>query len=278
MSQKGQGDLPDRNAFENMTNKELEDILCADYIDNTDGPNDIVLQAMEVLSKRKRESGDIPKLSDEAYREFEEHYRPNSKHVKECKVRLLLRRSRRSFQVIAAGLLVILFCAVSAEAFKGNLAKVFVEWTKDTVSFIDTEDGYRPTSECVANYNEQLQGLMQCMGARMEMLPQSLTQYSLINIIEEESPDYMSILALYRAEKGRKLKLSIRRSSSGIYEQIEQSDNFIEEYPLTNSVAYILKDNKQYKAVWFDDGVEFYIASNISLGELKNILNTIEED
>ena len=98
--------------------------------------------------------------------------------------------------------------------------------------------------------------------------------YELSNIDIFETPIQKKFVALYiNGEK--QLRIAIQSYLETYPEQVEQSEGFVEIYE-SESVDYYLFANKDVtKAVWINGNYECYISGELTIEELKMMIDSI---
>ena len=58
---------------------------------------------------------------------------------------------------------------------------------------------------------------------------------------------------------------------------VEQSEGLVEEYEVTGITYYLFENYDNVKAVWITDSYECYISGNVTIQELKQMIESIKE-
>ena len=58
---------------------------------------------------------------------------------------------------------------------------------------------------------------------------------------------------------------------------VEQSEGLVEEYIVSGITYYIFENNKQVQAAWTVDSYECNISGNVTIDELKQMIDSIEK-
>ena len=73
------------------------------------------------------------------------------------------------------------------------------------------------------------------------------------------------------------LIITLRDYLDGVPYYVEQSDGLIEEYQTSEITYYLFDNNEQVRSVWIIDSYECSIFGDVTIDELKEMVNSIEE-
>lgn len=295
----------DYSKFDSMTMEQLEEILRQDA-QNLEGDTDInmVMYITEVIRKREEPNPDRKTL-EEAFELFETKYMPKAIAIRETihnaenqeatcsgsdvsvrsestedkgKVISMPRRMRRLVSTAAVIVLLIVGSSVTANAMGIDLWKVVVNWTQETFHLSGNQES-TPTAPEKDNHQEysSLQDALDANNISVPLVPTWLPDgYELLDIKVNVSPVQEVFLGIYH-NNGKKLKVQITKFMSADPQQIEQSDALIEAYESDGIVYYIFADNQQLRAVWIVEKYECYISGELTIDEMKMIVDSIKE-
>lgn len=100
--------------------------------------------------------------------------------------------------------------------------------------------------------------------------------YRLFDLVIDENPLQKIYVAVY-SNGEKKLKIVVQSYQNGYPEQIEQSDG-IEETCISSDVIYhFFEDLEQTRVAWIDDSYECYITGELSIDELKKMVDSIRK-
>lgn len=276
MSEKQNRGMTDLAQYDAMTTEELEEILRldAEMPEGQESDTDTILYIMEVLAKR--DSSHTEKSALEAYESFKCNYGPDAesektpdaafvKHKKPCWVRSL---------IAAAAVLVILIAGtVTADALGFDLWKTVVRWTQETFHF--GQQG-NPDGDESLSY-DSLQAALEKGNAPAWLAPTQFPEgFQLDEVKVEQTPKRKTYAAKYI--KGEQvLKVSIRDHLDENPFYAEQSEGLVEEYQSSGITYYLFDNYGQVSAAWAVDSYECYISGDITIEDLKLILNSIKK-
>ena len=83
-------------------------------------------------------------------------------------------------------------------------------------------------------------------------------------------------VAIYK--KGEQaLRITVQDYLNGDPNYVEQSEGLIEEYVVSGITYYLFKNNQRTQAVWIVNSCECRIAGELTIDELKAMINSIEK-
>lgn len=280
----------DFSRFDSMTTEELQQILRLDAKKphGEESDTDELFYIMEVLANRKRNDRNFTgKTVQQSYEEFQKHYLPCDGSVED--IDFLLADAHpantkktsacwlRGLTAAAAILAVIFVSSFTAKAFGFDLAGRMAIWSKDFFHFADETQATEATDPAKKNELKyaSVQEVLAQYGIEEGIIPAQIPYgYILEEINIASTPKAISINALYRKDDIA-LKITIRKLLDEKPLQIEKNDDLIQIYDSGSISYYIFSNDKNLQAVWIVDHTECAIAGNISLDEMKAILDLI---
>jgi hypothetical protein len=268
--------------YDSMTTEELQEILRkhAHGELETEPDTDELYYIMEVLAQRKEMNDPQAFRSDEeALADFRKYYMPQEKNVVPSKV---IRFPSCAFKAVAAVLVAVLIFAVStsitAEAFHIDIWSKFANWTKEIFQFTDLPQGTKPENP-EKEYNAELKSLQDALVQEKieeKLVPEWLPEgYKSIDLQIVSTPRVRNISAVYEKE-GSDLIIKIRQTIGVQAPQVEKNDDFLELYVVDGVEYYIFSNNAMLQAVWSIGEFECLIAGEITVEEMKMMINSIK--
>lgn len=262
--------------YDSMATEELEEILRldAEMPEGQESDTDKILYIMEVLTERKRNNSHTGNTALEAYESFKQNYMPETDNsVIPLKTKSRLPRWVRGLTATAAVLAILITGSVTAKAFGFNIWQAVVQWTQETFHFGDWGNSDPNNNRSYSSLQEALeQGKITTM-----LVPTWFPSgYELSNITVENSPLKKTYTAIY-ANGEQSLKITVRDYLDGDPVYVEQSDGLIEEYQASGITYYLFNNNKQVRSAWIVDSYECSIFGDVTIDELKEMINSIEE-
>lgn len=267
---------PDFSKYDSMSIGELEEILRADALgpERDDSDVDEILYVMEVLAKKRRQNGTAGKTALEAYQEFQQHYLPMAEEDSKPRRKSIVIPFRR-IAAVAASLVLVFSLANTANAFGWkDIWNAVARWAEETFSIsCDDKDTRDPHSNDIESFGS-LQMALSEDKHDVEIPSFIPVEYQLTDIIIDRNPIQDTYLAIYSCDD-KSLKISVQSFLVSEPEQIEVSDELIEIYTVSDVDYYLLQNNNVMQAVWITESYECYIAGELSITDLKLMIDSI---
>lgn len=288
----------DRNTaypfLEQMRTEELEALLQQEFTAADGGEPDVdyIMAIMEVMKQRDANPPAAEVDVDAAWRDFKENYQGqasayetevlperDSSHLDQITSPSPKKKSRRILRaaVITAACIVILCGAASAFGF--DILQAFADWTAETFGFVTPgqeeaeapQDPYLELRLAVAEETD--------LPVVPNWAPDHLKLIGNVNIANRSNGT--RIQATYDINDARcTIRIQIYNTPPDIYTGVYQRDNsqYVEEYSVSDITHYLINDNGNVAATWVNDNIEGLIQGNISMDDLKKMLNSIYEE
>ena len=275
MSENLNRSTPDFSKYDSMSIGELEEILRADALgpERADSDVDEILYVMEVLAKKRCENGTAGKTALEAYQEFQQHYLPMVEKESKPQRKTNIIPFRR-IAAVAACLVLVFSLATTAHAFSfRDVWDAVVTWAQETFSFSMGVEVSEPKAENSLVYRNLYDALQEVDMdvATPTWIPSG---YQLDDIIVDTTPVQEIVIAIYINDSNM-VKISVKSFLSGEPEQLEKSDNLEEVYSFSGNDYYIMLNNGVTQAAWIVDDYECHIVGNLSMEEIKLMIQSI---
>lgn len=270
--------------YDAMATEALEEILRLDASapEGEDSDTELLLYVMGVLANRRRNTDSTGKTALEAWESFQQDYLSEEEECLEDALdrkrpaprpRLWLRRL-----IAAAALMALVVCfPLTAKAFGWEeIWEVFARWAKDTFCFVSDESAEvtEPDTEYDGD-RDTLQTLLEKDKISIDLVPTWIPDgFELDKIEKDVTPEQRIYRAIY--SNGEK-KIIIRIQSYMVSEsqRIEINEELIEIYEYSGVEYYIFNNNLQLHAIWINDSYECYIAGNLTVEEIKLMIDSI---
>lgn len=280
MSEKQSRGIVDLSKYDAMTTEELEEILRLDAEAPEEQESDIemILYIMEVLTERKRNNSHTGKTALEAYESFVENYMPETEDATSASKRTVpfkrtCPRWLRSLTAAAAVLVILVLGTVTAKAFGINVWQAVVKWTQDTFHLGALDNSEINNNLPYASLQEALDHAKITTLLAPTWFPEG---YELVDIVVDHSP----LQTAYRAKyvNGEQiLRITVQEYLDKGPSLVEQSDGLVEEYEVSGITYYLFADVDLMKAKWINGSYECSISGNITIEELKMMIDSIEK-
>ena len=274
---RGIGDLSNYDA---MTTEELEEILRLDAQapEEQESDTEMILYVMEVLAARKRNNGHTGKTALEAYASFKQNYMPevdnvDTTHDVPTKTKIAFPRWLRSLTATAAVLAILLVGSVTAQAFGLNIWEAVVKWTQETFHFGEWGNANINNDLPYTSLREALEEGEITTALAPDWFPGG---YELVDIKVDIKPLQTAYKAIYTNGE-QDLRITVRDYLDEIPIYVEQSDGLVEEYEVAGVTYYLFSDINVVKAVWINGSYECDIFGNVTIEELKQMIDSIEK-
>lgn len=272
----------DFSQYDSMETAELERILRldAEAPEGTESDTELILYVMEVLASRRNNTNITGNTAQQAWESFTQNYMPHDIHKSN------IRRERkpaapwvRRLIATAAVLALVIAIPVTANAFSWKqLWNTVATWAKETFSFVSSNNtnNIEPANSDNLKY-VSLQDLLERNNRPYDMVPTWIpTGFILEKIQKDISPAQEIYRAFYLCES-RELTIKIQSYIGTNPEKVEVGEALIEIYESGGIEYYIVSNNKLLQAVWTSGSYECYIAGDLSIDELKQMIDSIEK-
>ena len=285
----------DRNTaypfLEQMRTEELEARLQQEFTAADGGEPDVdyIMAIMEVMKQRDANPPAAEVDVDAAWRDFKENYQGqasayetevlperDSSHLDQITSPSPKKKSRRILRaaVITAACIVILCGAASAFGF--DILQAFADWTAETFGFVTPGQ-----EEAEAPQDDPYNTLRLAVSKETDIptvptwFPDGTVLIGNISVVEHL--DKTRIQASFETNKGQfTIRVQIYNTVPEKYEGTYQVDNeFSEPYEVDGIIHYIMSNNDTNSVAWVNGVVEGHIQGNLSVEDLKEMVNSI---
>lgn len=272
----------DFSRFDSMSTAQLQEILRQDALqESTEPDTEKILYITEVLAKREKERDSSAEVQ-RAYQSFVQNYLPTDQTNTPKKFTAFLVKMPRwmksaAILIIALGLLLI--GSASADAMGFDLFGMVAHWTAEVFHFADATQGteFTEPEQGKAGEYTSLQEALDAYGIDQKIAPKWIPEeYKFVEVEAFVNPFEKSIYAIY-GKADLSIQISIRQVTGGEPEQIEKSEGFIEIYEVNDIHYYIFQNNKRIQALWVLDDCECLIAGDLTIDEIKLIIDSIQK-
>ena len=170
-------------------------------------------------------------------------------------------------------MLAILFVgSVTAQAFGLNIWEAVVKWTQETFHF-----GEWGSSTNVDIPYTSLKEALEKGKVSASLSPTWIPDgYDLVDINVECKPLQIAYRAKYT--KGEQdLIITVQDYLDGIPVYVEQSEGLVEEYEVAGVTYYLFENHEFSRAVWLYDSYECDISGEVTIDELKKMIDSIQK-
>lgn len=273
----------DYSRFDNMTTEELEDILRLDASapEGEESDTELLLYVMGVLADRKKNNS-TGKTALEAWESFQQNYLPDDelfpedkpKHSGSRKTVPWLRR-----MVAAAAVVALLVCVpVTANAFSWeDLWNIVAHWAKETFSFVSGDAAEVTEPDAIHRGGNSLMELLEDSNQNAGIIPTWIPDGFELEKIEKDITPAQEVYRASYLNGKRQLRIRIKSFSTLDPFNVEIEGDILEKYVVAGVEYYIFENVEQLRAVWIVDSYECNISGDISLEEIKKMIDSIEK-
>jgi len=167
----------------------------------------------------------------------------------------------------------LLVGSVTAKAFGFNIWKAVIQWTQETFHFgqwgnsnIDNNLPYASLQEALEKGNTPAW-----------LVPTYIPDgFNLVDIKVEQTPMKKTYMAKYTKDE-KILVVTIRDHLDGVPVYVEQGEGLVEEYKASGTTYYLFSNYENNRAVWLCQSYECDISGEVTIEELKEMINSIQK-
>ena len=266
--------------YDSMTDEELEELLRLDAgaPEGDELDAETLLYIMGLLADRRKNSKITGKTAQESFESFKRNYLNEDEHIVSTPAKKKVTPSMRWLRrltAVAAVLAVILLGSVTIKASGITLWEAVVTWAQETFHFGSGDQG-EPAGDRKLQHSSLYEAIA-VMEGKTNLVPTWIPDgYELTEIKVIENPMRRKYVALYLNEK-QPLKIFVQLHMNSYPEQIERSDGYMTTIEHNGCSYYIFADNSQTRVVWIRDSYECYISGELTIEQLTQMINSIEE-
>ena len=269
----------DFSKYEAMETEELEEILRLDAETpaGVETDTELVLFILEVLARRKNTKNITGNTAQKAWESFEQNYMPEKSRKSATTNRTThwLRRLTAAAAVIA--LLIVIPISTKALTLE-EVWNIFARWAKETFSFVsgDNAEVSEPVLDDGLEYSS-MQDMLKKYDRDYSLvptwIPDGFTPESIQRVITPAQEIY---LARY-ISGNKKFSIRVQNYLTEDFIKLETNQDYSEIYSVGEQDYYILNNNKQNQAVWIVGSYECTISGNLSIEEIKLMIDSIKK-
>ena len=270
----------DFSQYEAMTTKELEEILRldAEAPEGAQSDTELILFILEVLASRRNNTNNITgNKAQKAWESFQENYMTEETEIRVERKKPVkwVRRLVAAAAVVA--LLVTIPLSVSSLSFE-DVWNIFAKWAKETFSFVSGENTEitEPSPEDNREY-ASLQEMLRDNNRDASVVPTRVPDgFELDKIEKFPTPNQETYTVLY-LDGDKELRIQVRTHLVADMQNNEIENDPIEIYPHDGIDYYIFKNKDKLRVVWFVEPYECLISGDVSIDELKLMIDSIRK-
>lgn len=273
----------DYSKYDNMPTEALEEILRLDAsaADGDATDTGLLIHIMEVLASREK-SNSTGKSALEAWESFQQNYMSDLEEISEeiPEGTKPVRRARpwlRRLIAAAAAVALVIFIPLTAKAVNWEkMWNAVAHWAKDTFSFVSSESVSvsEPTPEYDGEYSS-LQDVLRANNRNADIVPTWIPENFTLNKIEKSASPNQEIYRAVYLNGDKEVKIRIRTYLQSDPETVEINEELLEMYEESGVQYYIFSNMDQIRAVWIIDSYQCNISGDLSIEEIKSMIDSI---
>lgn len=280
MSEKQNRGIGDLSKYDAMTTEELEEILRLDAQapEEQESDTETILYIMEVLTKRERNNSHTGMTALEAYESFKQNYMSEDdnnevSYNEPVKTKNGFSRWLRRLTAAAAVLAILVLGSVTAKAFGFNIWEAVVKWTQETFHFGEWGNSNTDSDLPYASLQEALEKGNVPISLAPTWSPDGFD----LTIVKVEKTPLKNVYMATYTDQEKILRITVQDYLGEIPVYVEQSEGLIEEYEVSGVTYYIFANNKQVRATWLNGSYECDISGDVTIEELKKMIDSIQK-
>lgn len=269
----------DFSKYEAMETKELEEILRldAEAPEGAQTDTELLLYILEVLASRNNTENITENKAQKAWESFERNYMPEECQNPVARKKRVPWLRRLAATAAAVALLIVIPFSTKALTLE-EIMEIFGRWAKETFSFVSSENTEvsEPSPEDQDDYLS-LQELLEENNRDSSIVPTWIPSgFSLEKVEKDVTPIQETYSARY-VKGDLFFRIRVQNYLDDDFQKIETSQEYSEIYSVGNQDYYIFHNNKQNQAVWVRGTYECIISGNLSIDEMKLMIDSIEK-
>lgn len=272
----------DYSKYDAMTTEELEEILRLDAasLEGEDSDTELLLYVMGVLANR-RNTDITEKTALESWESFQQNYLDEEclEDMQEPKKNRTAAPWLRRLIAAAAVIALVVCLPLSARAFGWeDIWNIFARWAKETFSFVTEEsaDVSEPSPEYVGEYTS-LQDILRANNRDAGIVPTWIPDGFILDRLEKDITPAQEIYRALYLNGEKELKIRVKNHLPADTYNIEIEEEILETYIVCGNEYFLFKNADQIRAVWLADSYECNISGDISVDEIKQMINSIKK-
>lgn len=267
----------DFSKYETMETEELEEILRLD----AEGPEgaqsdtELLLFILEVLASRRNTNHITGNTAQKAWESFEQNYMPEEPQ-KSVNTKNPLTWMRR---LVAAAAVVALLVVIPVTARALTLEEIWdiiAQWAKETFSFVSSGNAEvsEPSPDDQDDYTS-LQELLLEGNRDPSIVPIWIPDGFVLEKLEKESSPVQEIYFARYSNGTKVFFVCVENYLDDDFLKVEIEDEYAETYSAFGVNYYIFENLDQCRAFWVVDTYECYVSGDLSIEEIKLMIESI---
>lgn len=291
----GQPDRPKRTFehLEDLTVEQLEELLSASVdISDDEAYVDAIIDAI-LRKEHENPTGRLPDV-DEAWRSFQKDFNteegeglslyPDEENqpallAEAAPAKMKAHKSWWKYLTAAAAIFLALAVTVAPPALGyRDFFEMIGHWSPSIFSFFGVGQEPETTEEPGEVSYGSLEEALEDNGVTVSVVPKMLDEYELIMLDVQQFSEMGKIdyNALYKNESSV-ISMHIIQREREMSRQFERDESLLDEYEANGIVHYIFRHNDRLLAAWYVDTLECSLQGELTIDELKTMIDSIYE-
>lgn len=282
MSENEHRGIRDLSQYDSMPTEALEQILRADAETPAEQESDIelILYIMEVLARREKENQQSGKTAQQSWESFQQHYLPEQELQKQNTKKKSGRPWLRRIAACAAVVILILCIPLSSRALSlEELWDIVARLAKETFSFVsgDVEQVSEPSPTYDGEYTS-LQDLLMKNNRPYDMVPTWIPDGFIMEKVEKNITPQAEVYRVLYSNGSQEFKMNVRTFMPSDENIFEIEKDTCEIYESAGVKYYLFKNRNKLRCVWISDNFECNISGDLSISEIKKMIDSIGKE
>lgn len=282
MSDRNNRGTRDFSMYDGMATAALEEILRldAEAPEGEESDLELILYVMGVLADRRKKSGNFTgKTAEQAYESFIQNYLPEVEELENSQPRRGGRKHApnlwlKRMAAAAAVVVLVLFGSITAKALGFDVWKIVAIWAQETFHLGAEGQTDGPEGDDKLEYESLLDVIPTENGAPRVVPTWIPERFELSDVIVYETPNKKKYVAVY-INGSAKVRITIQSYLENDPEKMEQNEGLVEIYTIAGIDYYLCSNLEQSRAAWINNTYECYISGELTIEELKMMIDSI---
>lgn len=281
-----------RSLLTGKSTEELEELLSLDFAEDKKCVDaEYIATILEVIEEREQSKEDRTNETERAWNEFQAYYtqaepqeeleagrfeKPTHYHRRKTENRQKSRNRASMWRIsVVAAVLIVLLCGT---AFGWNFFQAIVEWTEETLHFLTGQNSTElPKPEALVYLRASVAEWTD-VPVIPHRAPEGTQEFGSLNVMERNNR-YTIGQGYIVGDRRFSIRIIVYSDIQDVPFNTYQKDTTIyEEYTVNGITHYIVGNKDNLSAMWTNGNVEGHIQGNLTLTELRQMIDSIYEE
>lgn len=269
----------DFSKYETMETEELEEILRldAEAPEGVETDTELVLFILEVLARRKNTKNITGNTAQKSWESFKQNYMPDEFRKSEAARKSAPWLRRLTAAAAAVALLIVIPVSTKAITLE-EVWNIFARWAKETFSFVsgDNAEVSEPVVDDGLEYSS-MQDMLKKNDKQFYSVPTWIPDGFIPESIQRVITPAQEIYLARYVNGVKKFSIRVQNYLTEDFIKLETNQDYSEIYSVGEQEYYILINYDQAQAVWIVGSYECTISGDLSVDEIKLMIDSIEK-